>query len=470
MAVFMTGCKKNEAPVISSLECTPENGKAGTIFTFKVTASDNEGDQITYHWSAVEGNFLSDIDKKEIQWKSPITGAGKPITVNLVISDGEKEVKKDINLLLEDPDLGNVSGHVYYTNFKIPVEGVTVTEDTKTTRTNQDGYFELSGIPAIVCTLMVAKQDFSNSELTVSVPANRTLTVNPEITSVMYSTKLSGIVQSPTGQPIGNAKVVVLNPDGSESKLNSTTNSSGFYRLWYIPFGERTILVTKPETSEIRYLDLIQSSNFQEIEMQLPLTLQTLALTGQFTDTRDNHKYQYKIIGKVMWMTENLSYLPEVAPSAQVSASEARYYIYGYQGSDIEAALSNDNYKQYGALYNWPAALKACPADWHLPASDLEWNALLEQYASQTAIKLKSKSGWAENGNGDNASGFSAIPGGEVTNNGTFSGKTVSAAFWTSTRISGNSIYRGLNSLNKEVYSQNASDKNGFSIRCVKDL
>jgi uncharacterized protein (TIGR02145 family) len=228
-------------------------------------------------------------------------------------------------------------------------------------------------------------------------------------------------------------------------------------------------VVTKPETSDTRYLDLKQTSRLQEIEMQLDLTLQTLALTGQLTDTRDNHKYQYKIIGNVTWMIENLAYLPEVSPAAQVSASEARYYVYGYQGSERAAAISNNNYTYYGVLYNWSAASGACPPGWHLPSSDLEWNALLEPLGTQTAMKIKSKSGWAENGNGDNSSGFSAMPGGEVTINGTFSGITISTSFWTSTRISGSTIYRGVNSFARDVYTQNASDKQGFSIRCVKE-
>jgi len=74
---------------------------------------------------------------------------------------------------------------------------------------------------------------------------------------------------------------------------------------------------------------------------------------------------------------------------------------------------SADSCAKYGRLYTWDDAKAACPSGWHLP-SDAEWQMLVD-YAGGDAVaggKLKSTSGWYNNGNGTNAFGFSALPGG----------------------------------------------------------
>lgn len=468
--LLILGCKKNQAPVINSLEYEPESKKAGTVFTLKVTASDKDGDILTYNWTALEGTFLTDSKIKEVQWKSPLGGSGKTITISVIVSDGENEVSHEIKILLEDPDLGSVNGHIYYTNFKIPVMGAAVTIGDKTTSTDTLGYFALTSVPAAECTLRVSKPEFTTSESTIHIPANGTLIVNAEITSVNYTTKLSGLVYDPGGHTVGSARLAVLNPDGTESKLITTTNSAGFYRLWYIPFGERIIVVTKPETNNTRFIDLEQTIEFKDVDAQLNLTIETLALSGQFTDPRDNHRYMYKTIGNVTWMTENLAFLPQVSPGIIGSTEDALYYVYGYQGTDIGAAKAINNYTQYGVLYNWPAASKACPPGWHLPAADAEWDALVKPYSMvEAGTKLKSASGWSEHGGGDNATGFGAIPGGRLSDNGVFNGIGDAAYFWLFSTTAGAPVYKGLSSFSSSVLSLNGSAKFGYSVRCVRD-
>ena len=90
------------------------------------------------------------------------------------------------------------------------------------------------------------------------------------------------------------------------------------------------------------------------------------------------------------------------------------------------------NCEKYGRLYNWDAALKACPLGWHLP-SDVEWKTL-EMYLGMSQSmshdkgyrgtyegkQMKFTSGWADNGNGTNSSGFDALPGGGCYRSGSF--------------------------------------------------
>ena len=91
----------------------------------------------------------------------------------------------------------------------------------------------------------------------------------------------------------------------------------------------------------------------------------------------------------------------------------------------MNEAKALSNYKTYGALYNWHAAINACPAGWHLP-SETEWKKL-ELYLGMSSedmrvgakwrgtgvgTKLKASSGWAYDKNGSNESGFNALPAG----------------------------------------------------------
>ena len=62
---------------------------------------------------------------------------------------------------------------------------------------------------------------------------------------------------------------------------------------------------------------------------------------------------------------------------SDMSRIEPCYYVYGYEGTNVEEAKATKNYKTYGVLYNWNAAFYACPEGWHLP-SDAEWAQLVD--------------------------------------------------------------------------------------------
>ena len=106
-----------------------------------------------------------------------------------------------------------------------------------------------------------------------------------------------------------------------------------------------------------------------------------------FTDSRDGKVYKTVTIGEQVWMAENLAYLPSVIdpPTGSEDAgheTDPYYYVYGYADIDVAAAKATENYQTYGVLYNWTAAITACPSGWHLP-SDAEWKQL-EMYLGVT--------------------------------------------------------------------------------------
>jgi uncharacterized protein (TIGR02145 family) len=134
-----------------------------------------------------------------------------------------------------------------------------------------------------------------------------------------------------------------------------------------------------------------------------------------FTDGRDGRTYRTVKIGGQTWMAENLNYKTDSSWCYKNSAS---------------------NCNAYGRLYSWNAAMKACPAGWHLPSEE-EWEELFRfvneehKHSSRGSDgsdgtyndaykKLKSKRGWGnisfitsvDNGNGTDDYGFRAMPGG----------------------------------------------------------
>jgi hypothetical protein len=98
---------------------------------------------------------------------------------------------------------------------------------------------------------------------------------------------------------------------------------------------------------------------------------------GTFTDTRDGKKYKTIVIGKQKWLAQNLNY---------------------DDGKGGSKCYDNEreNCANYGRLYTWDAAMKACPAGWHVPRN-YEWERLVNNVGGELVAgeKLKAASGAA---------------------------------------------------------------------------
>ena len=204
---------------------------------------------------------------------------------------------------------------------------------------------------------------------------------------------------------------------------------------------------------------------------------------GTFIDTRDQHKYNTVKIGDQTWLAENLVWLPAVSPFVEGSKTDPHYYVYGYAGQSVDTAKSTKNYASYGVLYNWAAALTACPAGWHLP-SDEEWkilethlgmsqdDAYAEGWRDSGAIGtvLKTTAGWSNDGSGSNTAGFAAHPGGYRHDDGGFSYLGDIASFWSSTQTADSLVWnRYLSHYDDGVYRIVYEQSYGFSVRCLQD-
>ncbi len=184
------------------------------------------------------------------------------------------------------------------------------------------------------------------------------------------------------------------------------------------------------------------------------------AADGSLLDSRDGQTYKTVKIGDKTWTAQNANY----------NADGSRCY-------DDD----NSNCKKYGRLYDWNTAKTACPTGFHLPSRE-EWVSLAKTVGGRdTCIyqkcmvtggkELKSKSGWSNNGNGSDAYGFAALPGGAGRQGeGGDSDKSEYGYWWTaSEEDDAFAVYSRIGYANGLVPVEGDYKGEGFSARCVKD-
>ena len=180
-----------------------------------------------------------------------------------------------------------------------------------------------------------------------------------------------------------------------------------------------------------------------------PITYDTL------TDERDGQTYTVLKIGGQTWMAQNLNYK---TTSGSWCYENSLYYCKEYE---------------YGRLYDWDAAINACPTGYHLPSRE-EWKSLVTMVGGKglAGKRLKSKRGWGS-GNGTDDYDFYALPGGGRRYSDSAFGAIGNLGLWwtaTTKKYNNNSAYyRGISYDYDGVYEYNDNKRNAYSVRCVAD-
>jgi len=231
-----------------------------------------------------------------------------------------------------------------------------------------------------------------------------------------------------TVSPTGTIKYTV----GTEATVTATANEGHVFTGWS---GAST--ATTPSVTITMNSNQTLTANFERF-------------TATFTDSRDGKSYRRVRIGNQTWMAENLNF------------QTGNSWCYGNDES---------NCQKYGRLYTWNAAMNACPAGWRLP-NDEDWNDLVAMAGgSETAgKKLKSQTGWNNNGNGTDEFGFSALPGGGRYADGGFDDGGSWGLWWSAAEDGAGWAWRRLVYWSLSgVLRWNYNKSLGFSLRCVRD-
>jgi uncharacterized protein (TIGR02145 family) len=194
----------------------------------------------------------------------------------------------------------------------------------------------------------------------------------------------------------------------------------------------------------------------------------------------DNDRNAYKTI-KIQnqeWMAENLnvSFFRNDDPIPEARTNE-EWLKAGKEGKPVWCYYENkiENGNKYGKLYNWYAVNDPrglAPIGWHV-SSDAEWRQITDFLGGEDAAgtKMKSSSGWNQDGNGTNESGFTGLPGGCRDLNGKF-GYIDNIGYWWSSSEKDTILawYRCIDNSSWYVYRTNYYKQNGLSVRCIKDI
>jgi len=199
----------------------------------------------------------------------------------------------------------------------------------------------------------------------------------------------------------------------------------------------------------------------------------------------DGNTYKTIKIGNQWWMAENLK-VTHYNDGAEVpNITDMADWKNTTNGACCSYYNDSNHLSTYGLLYNWYAVndiRKLAPEGWHIP-TDEEWKQLeiylglseseADEYGARgtdEGSKLKSTSGWHNDGNGTDESGFTALPGGNRNDLGTFGEITKKSQFWTSFQTGYPMITRTLSYLYPYVYRWTTGKTNrGLSVRCIKD-
>lgn len=192
-------------------------------------------------------------------------------------------------------------------------------------------------------------------------------------------------------------------------------------------------------------------------------------VSHSFTDSRDGKKYRTVTIGTQTWMAENLNF-------DYGKYGTARCFCF----NDMES-----NCEKYGRLYNLAAVTDSagflfdgniCPKGWHLP-SWREWETLFSYVGKDgSGIKLKSKSGWMNSGNGTDEFGFTILPGGNRIDR-KYGGEGGRSTFWMAVGEIKRSAFYGpdyhvvhvRSSADDIGFVPSGNDNGSYYVRCLKD-
>ena len=184
------------------------------------------------------------------------------------------------------------------------------------------------------------------------------------------------------------------------------------------------------------------------------------------------------VIGTQQWMEKNLDVvtyrngdvIPQVTNATAWAALTTGAWCY-YNNDVANGAI-------YGKLYNWYAVNDTrglAPTGWHIP-TDAEWTILTDKLEGALVAGGKMKSvgttRWTPTNTGaTNESGFTGLPGGYRSVNGTFA-VIGGNGYWWSSSEDGATAYawgRGMDYNLGSAYRNSYGKANGLSVRCLRD-
>ena len=182
-------------------------------------------------------------------------------------------------------------------------------------------------------------------------------------------------------------------------------------------------------------------------------------------------------IGTQIWMVKNLesSQFQSGEKIEQVQDRESWVNI-TKQGKPAWTYYYDEKLgKQYGYMYNIHAIIKGnpCPIGFRVPTNQ-DWENLFNYLKPSVALAMKSTNGWEDpydgKGNGNNSSGFNALPGGVRSGSGGFNDYKKATYFWSNSKHEEFGLWSVMLIWHMEKPKLNPSGFSGaLHCRCIKE-
>ncbi|MCA0447280.1 MAG: PEGA domain-containing protein [Bacteroidetes bacterium] len=312
----------------------------------------------------------------------------------------------------------------------------------------------------------IKRTGFASVEFSFVIQKGKIVSWTPVFKPILVQVKLTSEPEGASVVLIRNGEKKVLGFTPIEEQISAGEveflfSSDGFTDYKF----KETVVEGKPLTRKINLSDL-SAKNQPGIS---PKGVETVI-------DSDGNVYHTVKIGTQEWTVENLrtTKYNDGTPIAKITDQST----WANRTTEAYCAYDNNenNVTKYGYLYNWyvvnTGKLAPETGGWRVPTDD-DWDKLMTAVGGSSAegTKLKSKTGWNRGGNGTDDYGFSALPGGGRGYNGGFSNVGYYGNWWSSkpddTYYSWN---RGINFDDSEVSRGTGNNRDGFSVRLVRDI
>ncbi len=244
-AILFACAGQNHAPVVQSIHAVPSSVPVNGNSILTAIATDEDGDALDYLWEAPSGAFPSGADGSTVTWTAPASPG--QVAISVTISDGKSTASRNVTATVTEDTTTrvSVSGHAFYAGTLVPISGVTVSIDSASSTTGSDGRYELDEVPVGRRTITASKADYDPYSQTVDIPKTG-LSKDVEMTSGIYTHRVYGTITDAGGDSLSGVRVVVLNPDSSESQIYTSSSAAGYYQVPSVPQGNRTLEFSLP--------------------------------------------------------------------------------------------------------------------------------------------------------------------------------------------------------------------------------
>lgn len=462
IALF-TSCKEdvpteatNNAPEIQSISSSPSSVKINETIILSCVATDADGDELSYSWSAEKGNFTNGTLGSSVTWKSPSEEG--TFVVQVIVSDG-KEIDKDVKSIISDKNFGMLTGIVWDKVIGEGISGVKITILNRVAYTDTNGHYQMSNFPQGTYDIIAEKEHYTSFKGEVIF---NNVDRDFDMAMEYLLSDLSGVVKNNlTGELLEN---IAININGKKD----TTDEDGYYEILGLEKGSYTI---NADGGVAWYHYFEEPVVLNNRLVMFNISLESKSCPESPTVTYAGKTYNTVKIGNQCWLKENLNVGTMI--NGNLDASD--------NGIIEKYCYDNDesNCNKYGGLYQWNEAMQynkvestqgICPMGWRIPTYD-EFISLQEEVGRSSSI-LKSIGQGSGDGAGTNTSGFSALLVGSRSGvSGNFYSLDNVVNFWNTGEgySSNTAIHMYLYESTNEIKFDGHYKSYGFSIRCLKN-